>query len=332
MKRSDHCIAQLNSSTALVVQDPFKLSHNVAQNMTENGLTAFQSICKETYNTLSLSSGSNLVSLFTQPATPRSKPPKRKRANRSNEYLISLPNCSHQRMGDKGQTSSTHCCYYFTRDMLLTNLKMQIHTEPCDLTDLLKEKETSLHTQERVKTATITENRGADAGVFMNKNDSIQDCSEETSNVSADDEMKERRKRRLEDSTIDCVDVKKQKLAELENVQYYAYAFFQTWVNRRKERRRLKHCTETATESNDTNADKVLTLDSEQIKGDVKTEEVQPKTPRLCVKVSLSKATCAEDVCKMKLEPVSDETVQTTLADFQIFYAYLKKELVTVFK
>lgn len=81
--------------SALCVQDPFELCHNLTQNVSVETLTSFVKACQEAYNTLSKNSTeqrkevgfvktSSIIELFTQPSDAKQK-------SKKSSYMFTIP-------------------------------------------------------------------------------------------------------------------------------------------------------------------------------------------------------------------------------------------------
>ena len=82
----------LKIDTAMLVQDPFKLSHNVAHNVNEAGLSVFLNYFNKYKNNLANCNDSkiSLIELFTKSKENKQRKKQKRKRNRSNVYSISL--------------------------------------------------------------------------------------------------------------------------------------------------------------------------------------------------------------------------------------------------
>ena len=108
-----HCSTNmLEINSPILVQDPFKRSHNVAQNVSLAGRELFLRMCKLAVTSLPYS----FKKLFH---ANEFKHKKRKPA-KSHQYTISLPNCKHT------AEASLLCCEEFVLNLLKEDFKMLI--------------------------------------------------------------------------------------------------------------------------------------------------------------------------------------------------------------
>lgn len=291
--------------------------------MTAVGLLAFQKKCKQICQVWL--NDFNLFSLFTEENKQQQQHAKKVKHKRSqsNEYLISLPNCIHPKVvEEEAEDENMPHCYEFVEDLLSNDLKMDIHSEPIVS---LKETRTAVPPEIPSKNVTCSDNYCAKPSL----NNQLTQTNTETR-----DDSKNRKRCFEETSTV--IEKKKRKTMEPKSREFYAYTSHPTWINRRKERRILKHGVnisekETHERSEEECSDPKIENTYAGSINNIEHEEKQNKY-KFGVKLSLTRTTNDKDVCKLKLNPVNDESVQTVLGEFQVFHAFIKKEIVTVFK
>ena len=358
---------ELRIDTAILIQDPFKLSHNVSQNLSANGMTIFLDFFKKIGNLQNLNDENSfsLIKLFTRTVDTGKHPRKKRKRNRSSVYTITLPNCNHVSDG------SLYCCYDRVKAILTEDLHMQLIK-----TDNEEQSQASLCFQNKEvdKAMCVFSNNGASVPVEVSQTDNIANKKRK---YSTDECEADTKNKRVKTELPECID-------------FIACAYTDTWTNRRKQRRLLhniRHGKEMqyGIPSNENDDSGVKMSDSSDIPsnrnddsgvkmsdssdipsnrnddsavkmsdssdipsngnddsgakiGDSCVVNVAPeiriiKAPEcpelLRFNVVITKAKDNNDVCKVMLDLVDNSK---NIQDFQTFFAYFKKEIVTIFK
>jgi len=301
-------------SSPLIVQDPFKLTHNLTHNVSEDGLVKltnefkrFAPLCEE------FSLGKiNLTDLFTENMKCTKREKQRLKRSRSNAYTVSLSNCKHT------CSSSNQLCFDFVRNMLEIELRMRLSdiNTPGD--------------------ETFDRNAGNNVAVSGSSlSSSPYNCVEERVDVKTDGDLSSLK--RTNDEAVCAQPTKRVKLCDQKSTCYIATAYIDTWTKRRKQRRLIQKLqtpndpvNENCTIEEQDDADSGITQDIGTYSCFDKTSELTATgTPILCVKVDMMKSVDGNEVCKLKLEPFDGSS---NVADFQTFFCYVKKQLISVFK
>ena len=297
-------------NTSIVVQDPFKLSHNVAQNMIEKGLQLFIKACHSSRLILSVPDA-NLLGLLSTSSESKATLGQ----VQSQVFTISFPYCNQKRNLKETLHDHNKSCYDFVQEVLSNDLQMLIYEQPRNLDQLQKA------IRERHNVQELSRNALGDGKVRENPHDFLK------GNVIGAG------KRKLSQSH-DSHDIqpveKKIKIDTSEkDTTLYVYGTNDTLRLCKKNPNLTTHGPSSAT--------LVLSeLNVEHVVPDKRTsaECTKESTVTFVVKVTLrhkSTTKHANEVCKVTLEPFSDGvTLQTNFEDFQVFYAYMKKAITSV--
>jgi Uncharacterized enzyme of heme biosynthesis len=103
--------------TPLIVQDPFKRSHNVAQNVTDSGLRSIQEVFERTYQRLKNIEGDlSLLDVLVKIEI---------KSKKSQIYTVALPECRH-RTGADITPRRTIDCFSSVKMLFTDDLEMEI--------------------------------------------------------------------------------------------------------------------------------------------------------------------------------------------------------------
>ena len=322
----------LKIDTAMLVQDPFKLSHNVAHNVNEAGLSVFLNYFNKYENNLVNCNDSkiSLIELFTKSKENKQRKKQKRKRNRSNVYSISLPNCKHV------SGSKSLCCYSYVMSVLTDDLRMRIIKE-----SFVGEQSESLADQEQhsIMDTSVPGETAHEQSSVSSVLSKVQSSSETETVHDTLVPASDCRKRKLSAVEFESHDIcKKAKLESVDKIDFVACAYVDTWTNRRKQRRllhKIQHCDET---NQQTSCDEKDETDSgiKMSEGSV-IENRNSAGLTVCnesqellrFNVTVSKAKSKNNVCRVTLDLVDNSR---NIQDFQTFYAYFKKEIVTIFK
>lgn len=305
----------LKLETPLVVQDPFKLSHNITQNVNISGLQNILILMRTSKRHLEASKD-GILCLFSN-VTLESRLKQKKQRNRSNVYHINLPNCYHTKAnqmlnGSAPLTSlndvisdidltddSKLYCFNAVHKILEDDLKMSLDQE----------------NNEQVSNS---------SSINKSKSENDSKASENNlDNIKTPIANESSRKRKLsEECHTEESSVAKKCKQENVVIVFNVKASVDTWTNRRKQRR-IKLQNEAVAMETNNQSDKLVQSNDTSDNHTVKNEEL------LNFQLKIFQSSTKEDVCKIILKPFNP--LKNT-EQFQTFFAYFKKEIITFFK
>lgn len=310
--------------SALVVQDPFKLTHNVTHNLSTEGLQLLLENFEQAYSRKSEVNAESLITLRhlferRKKCLPRNKQ-KRKR-NRSSIYTISLPNCSH------ANNCSDLECIFLIKKILVEDLRMRISGISNNVYDL---EQTDCFVIENDQYNLFTSLSKDDQNTVDEK---LKEVVTDTDNIPKTYIASS--SKRTRDDDINLTSKKRKVDVNDDLISFVATAYADTWTNRRKERRLLQKIKEENEIEAATKTELNEDADSGIIMSDISNSDARDVTATttshvlLEFNVCIKKAIDENEVCQLKLEPLDESKNKQ---DFQTFHAYLKKELISVFK
>lgn len=303
----------LKLETPLVVQDPFKLSHNITQNVNISGLQNILILMRTSKRHLEATKD-GILCLFSN-VTLESRLKQKKQRNRSNVYHINLPNCYHTKANHvlNGNVPLTSLDYVISDIDVTDDSKLYCFNA---VHKLLKDDLKMSLEQEN--------NEQVSSSNFINKSKSGNDSEASENNldnITTPIAKESSRKRKLsEEFPTEESNVAKKCKQENVVIVFNVKASVDTWTNRRKQRRIKLQNEAVAMETN--NESLVQTNDTSD-NHTVKNEEL------LNFQLKIIQSSTKEDVCKIILKPFNP--LKNT-EQFQTFFAYFKKEIITFFK
>lgn len=289
--------SELNIDAAVLIQDPFKLSHNVAQNLSAAGLKLLVSMFTKASKII-CDSAESIIKLFTPEKAVKTRTKQKQKRNRSNVYAITLPNCLHA----TGEDVNSYC-YEFATNVLVDDLAMNVVSiNCCGVNPAVN------FTEQKTETSPQdTDAPGQDTGSPEHDTDAPRQDTDAPS---------KKRKWKSNICNEDFVSKKIKLDKNNEGLSLTVCAYTDTWTNRRKHRRQ-QHL-----EKNNGRIDNSMT-----VVNNVKDYSTLDALFSFIIHIETAKSD--KDVCKLSVELINGTN---NVQQFQTFYAYFKKELMSVFK